>query len=242
MNNFYNNQGQNNEVELNICDDDFIENQLDPYDNSTGEKQFCNGYSEKYQHVISRSEKSILPDLKSYPDIPEDIKNQADVVYNKMRYQVRRGKIRIQMLFFCVYCAYLEKGKYDIIPTQLGAIFKLTPGEVQKCDSIFSPLQIGYRPPLINVLPTSYLPEYCKLLNLSQDTIDDVMRKAVNILNKNESLLQEHPQTVAAGLLKYYMVTAGIIIDDPTKLHKTTFRSNVAIDSMYKRICVVDNN
>jgi hypothetical protein len=49
--------------------------------------------------VTVRSGRSILPDLKNLA-LPEEVKNQADVIFNKMIYRVRRGKVRAQLLFF----------------------------------------------------------------------------------------------------------------------------------------------
>lgn len=220
-------------------DSDVIDTPLDPYDNTSGEKRFCGGYGE-WGHVITHTERTILPDLKQYA-FPDDIKNQADVIYNKMIYRVRRGKIRSQMLFFCVYCAHLELNR-DVNPTQLGSLFDLTPGEVQRCDSIFSPLQTGYRPPSTNTSPLRYLPGYCEEMDLSDDAVLEIMRLAKDVLRKDPDLRQENPQTVAAGLLRYFTYTNGIITDDPQKITKVTGRSNVTIDVMFRRIATIDNN
>lgn len=216
-----------------------IETVIDPYDNGSGEQKFCGGYGD-WTHVMSHTERSILQDLKSYP-FPDDIKNQADVIYNKMRYQVRRGKIRFQMLFFCVYNAHIELGR-DINPIQLGAQFGLTQGEVQRCDSLFSPLQTGYRPRPINTSPLGYLPDYCQNMDLSQEAIDEIMKMSVMILKKDPTLYQESPQTVAAGLLRYYTITNGITTDDPQKITRITNRSTVTIDGMFRRIATIDNS
>lgn len=218
---------------------DIGETPLDPYDNTSGEQRFCGGYGE-WAHVVNHTERSILPDLKQYP-FPDDIKNQADVIYNKMRYQVRRGKIRYQMLFFCIYCAHLELSR-DVNPIQLGSQFGLTPGEVQRCDSLFSPLQTGYKPPSTNTSPLGYLPDYCRDMNLSQEAIDEIMKMATSVLRKDPTLYQENPQTVAAGLLRYYTITNGIITDDPQKITRVTCRSNVTIDGMFRRISAIDNS
>lgn len=218
---------------------DVVDVPLDPYDNATGEQRFCGGYGE-WAHVVNHTDRSILPDLKPHP-FPDDIKNQADVIYNKMRYQVRRGKIRFQMLFFCVYCAHLELRR-PVNPIQLGREFGLTQGEVQRCDSLFSPLQTGYKPPSTNTSPLGYLPDYCRDMNLSQEAIDEIMKMASTILRKDATLYQENPQTVAAGLLRYYTTTNGIITDDPQKMTRVTSRSNVTIDGMFRRISEIDNS
>ena len=201
-------------------------------------KKLFSGYSD-WSLVIINNEKSILADLKKY-EFSNDIKNKADVIYSKMKYQVRRGKIRFQMLFFCVYCAHLELN-VEVNPIHLGSLFGLTKGEVQRCDSIFSPLQTGYKPPPKITSPLGYLPNFCEILSLSPDAINDITELGVKILTKDKSLYQENPQTVAAGLLRYYTITNGIILNDPQKLTSITGRSNVTIDVMYRRISSIDN-
>jgi transcription initiation factor TFIIIB Brf1 subunit/transcription initiation factor TFIIB len=190
--------------------------------------------------MISITERTILPDLRSHP-YSDDIKNQADTIYNKMIPRVRRGKIRAQLLFYCVYCAHLELDR-DVNPLHLGVHFGLSSGDVQRCDSIFSPLQTGYKPPNKNTTALKYLPEYCRSMNISDDAIDNITKTATLILKKDLSLHQESPQTVAAGLLRYITEIKGIETDDPTIFVKITGRSSVTIEGMYKRIATIDNN
>lgn len=206
----------------------------DPQD----EEKFHKCYGDS--HVVTYNERSILSDLKTY-SFTDDIKNTADVIYNKMRYQVRRGKIRDQLLFYCVYCAHCELHR-SVNPIQLGKLFELTQGEVQRCDSLFSPLQTGYRKPELIVSPLDYLPDYCSAINLSQEAIEDILVMAASILEKDSSLMQENPQTVASGLLRYYTVLNGITVDDPQHMTIVTSRSNATIDTVYRRIATIDNS
>ena len=57
-----------------------------------------------------------------------------------------------------------------------------------------------------------------------------------NILSKDPSLREENPQTVAAGLLKYYSITNGITTEDPQKITQVTGRSMVSIDVMFRKL------
>ena len=145
------------------------------------------------------------------------------------------------MLFYCTYCSHLELHR-DVNPIQLGAIFGLSQGDVQRCDSLFSPLQTGYRPPSTKTSPLGYLPEYCYKMSLSKEAIDEIMTLSAEILRKDPTFFQENPQTVASGLLRYYIVTNGIVTDDPLKIVEITGRSNVTIESMFRRIATVDNS
>lgn len=203
------------------------------------EKSFYSGFGD-WVHISNKKEHSILPDLKEY-HFDDDIKNKADVIYNKMYYQVRRGKVRLQLVFYCTYCAHLEL-KRNVNPIQLGSIFGLTSSEVQKCYSQFSYLQTGYRAPSKNISPIELLPGYCEKLNFSQEAIDDIKKLSTNILKKDPTLYEESPQTVASGLLRYYSLMNGITLENSNDLSKITSRSMVTIENMYKRISVIDNN
>ncbi|MCJ7636188.1 MAG: hypothetical protein MUO21_01725 [Nitrososphaeraceae archaeon] len=220
-----------------MADSNYIDQNIFYDDSATG-VSFYTGYDDWSRTSVVRQDRSILNDLKPF-HFPDEIKNQADAIYNKMIPRVRRGKIRNQMLFFCVYCAYLELNQ-DVNPIQLGAEFKLKPGDVQRCDSIFSPLQTGYRPPSTNISPTRYLPDYCQNMELSQEATNEVIQLSASILKKDPTLFQENPQTVAAGLLRYYTITNGI--DDPQKITKVTHRSNVTVEGIYRRIAAIDNS
>lgn len=218
-------------LELNIVDDK----------GDNGGDDDCFNYNDyNKRHVIVKKERSILEGLKSYP-FHDDLKNKADEIYNKMIYQVRRGKVLDQLKFWCVYNAHRELGR-DVDPIGLGKEFGLTTGEVQRCDSIFSPLQTGYYPPKTSISPLSYLTSYCQKLDLSEDAIVEIKLMTNSIMNKCPRLRQENPQTVAAGILRYYTIMNGISSEDNQKLSKITNRSIVTIDSMYKRISEIDNS
>ena len=202
--------------------------------------EFFKGYSDWGQHVFVNSEHSIINDLRSY-QIPDDIKNKADWIYSKMIPRTRRKKIRKQLVFYCIYCACLELG-IDVNPMQLGKQFGLTQGEVQRCGSLFSKLQTGYAPPVVYSTPLNYIPGFCENLGLAEDAIEEIARIYSVVISADQGLSQENPQTVASGLLKYYIITNGISLKDSNAISVATNRSSVTIDAMYKRIAIADNN
>ena len=208
---------------------------VDPFDN---EKTFYNCKGE-WGHIQQSTTRSILKDLKPF-DIPENIKHRADTIYNKMNYHVRRKKIRFQMLFYCVYCAYLELNQ-NVDPTKLGAMFRLSQGDIQRCDSLFSPLQTGYTPPVKHARPSKYMDQYCEEIGLDNESGIQIKKLSETLMVKDPDFLQENPQTVAAGILKYFVVTNGIILEDPDIIRMVTKRSNATIDAMFQRIVTVDN-
>lgn len=185
-------------------------------------------------------DRSILDALRGYP-LSDDIKHKADWVFNQMESRVHRGRKRIQLLFYCTYCAYRELGRF-VIPAKLGRLFGLTPVEVCECDSIFSYIQTGYQPPRTNASPLEYLPEYCEDYHLSSELTSMIIDMSRFIIEKSPSLLQESPETVAGGLLSYCVTMCGIVTDDPKLLRTITGLSPATTETMYKRIAIIHNS
>lgn len=186
----------------------------------------------------SKNNRNILNELSKY-NIPDDIKYTANFIYNSMLSNIKRANKRKYLLFFCVYSAYKEHN-ITVNPVELGKKFNLSAGDVQKTHSMFSPLQTKYKPVNRIINPSDYISDFCKKLNMDSYE-SDIITFTNNILIKNPSLTQEQPQTVAAGVLKYYMIINGIELNDKHQLSIATLRSDTTIDGMYKKISTMDN-
>lgn len=222
---------------------------IDEYDETS--RKLCSSYKDGGgnggNYVYISSDRSIVSELTAYGHIDEEIKNQADVIYNLMHKSTRRGKVRRQLLFYCVYCAYRELRR-DVNPISLGQQFNLKPGDVQRCDSLFSQIKTGYKPRINTYAsPLDYIPGYFDELGklgcveISSYITESALQLGKSIIDKEQSLLQENPQTVAAGLFHYFNLTNGIEYPDATTPSKITSRSNMTINNMFKRIATIDN-
>jgi len=232
--------------------------QSEEFDNLE-ESQFGSEYSSKDSHVSSKKGKSILPILSTY-SLPEHIINGADVIYNKMKPQVRRSNTYHMLLYYCTYCSYFEyiyeqkllakegllfdpKGYLDTFDSiQLGAKFGLKKGQLQKCDSLFSPLQSGYKPPLSSFSLLDYIPNYGKCINLSNQSIVDIIELAEELLKKEPKLYKEQRRSTAAGIVYYFTIINGISINNLDDFVKLSTYSFTTIENIYKRIAVIDNS
>lgn len=185
----------------------------------------------------NKNGKSIMSDLSKY-SFDHNINIRANVIYNKMNLTTRRANNRTYLLFFCVYNAHRELN-INIDAHELGAKFGLKQGQMQKTQSMFSYMKTGYKPTIKTISPLDYLEDYCDKLNISEYT-ENIILYATNLLDKNTELLQLVPQTVAAGLIKYYMEINGIMLEDDKNLSITTHRSDTTIDSIKKKIAELD--
>ena len=223
------------------------------------ESQFGNEYNSKDSHVSKKKDKSILSCLVKL-SLPENIINGADVIYNKMKPQVRRANTYNMLCYYCTYCSYLEyiheqkslvnegllfdpKGYIDgFDPIELGKKFGLKKGQLQKCDSLFSPLQTGYKPPKSCLSLIDYIPNYCKCINLSKESIVDVIELAKELLLKEPKLHKDNRRSTAAGIVYYFTIINGISINNIDEFMNLVNYSFTTIENIYKQIAIIDNS
>lgn len=205
---------------------------------------FQNSYGDQNSYACNRKSRTILDKLQKYTSISEEVRNMADVVYNKMTVKQHRKTRLVQLLYWCCYCAHLELN-LDVSPQQLGKVFNLTTTEVSRCGSMFSYLETGYQPPKSLTTPLNYLPGFCRSLavyhslQLSDNAIEQCLSMADRIISKQPSLLYEPPLNVACGIFKYYLIINGIQIDD---LRSIVGLSDSTVNPWCKVVENIDNN
>lgn len=191
--------------------------------------------------------KTIADEFDNYP-IQEHIKKEARNVYEQLGSPVHRGNKRKQLLFYCIYNAELEH-RYknpeiaeDIDPVRIQKMIGLTRGYMRKAMSMFSETQTGYRPKTGKINPLGLIQKYCEVNHISDEMIKPITELGVKILEKETSLKEEYPQTVAAGLIKYGILTMGSGSElDNEKFSQNIGLSQATINGMYKRIAEIDN-
>lgn len=183
--------------------------------------------------------KSLLPELQKY-DFPDEIKNKADEIFQKMDTSIRRGHIRNYLIFYCIYNAYHEL-RIHKDPKQIALSVGIELGEITKALSKFSESQEMYQPPMITTSPLDLIPDYCRMIQLSDDTIVNVLELAKEILDKDVELIEGYPQKVAAGILRYFLTINGISFKK-NQFAEMLGLSEVTINNMYKKISAVHNS
>lgn len=184
------------------------------------------------------SEKSILKEMENIP-LPEEIKIKAEEIFNKLNPQTKRGNRRKQLIFFCIHSAYLELGNPQD-PKKIAQLVGIKNSKMTKSLSMYSQAQTGYKPPLIFVTPLDFIPQYCEMLKLTEETTQDVKLFAETILQKDTTLKQKFPQKIAAGILLYYLTINGIQINKK-EYAKVIQLSEVTINNIYKQIVSLHN-
>ncbi len=204
----------------------------------------------QFEHPVHASmkmktDKYALEELNEYPLQPE-IKQRAHRIYTDMKLPTHRGNKRKQLLFFCIYNAHLEylhehpEIEEDIDPGYVRQMVGISHGSMRRAVSMFSELQTGYRSKTGKANPIGMIRGYCMENNISEELVDPIKEIGKKILEKEPKLFEEYPQTVAAGLIKYTLMTIGVEIDSKS-FAKNVRLSEATINSMYKRIAKIDN-
>lgn len=195
-------------------------------------------------HAIPRSnEKSIRTDIDKL-GFPPDIVNIADSVYQDMDLGTKRGKRRKMLIFYCVFTAY-NQANITVDPIWLANLCGLERSNISKALSMCSPVSTGAEVPMVKfTTPKSYIPVYFnklqELVNFPDTVIQEIYDISDEILEKDPTLNDEKPQTVAAAILVHYMKMHNYTIDK--EKYKSIFkRSDMTINKIKKRVIAAYN-
>jgi len=182
--------------------------------------------------------KDITNELIHY-DFDSEIKESANKIYKSMNYKIRRDKKRLALIQYCIFCAYLELNRF-IDTNELQNKFGNKKPKINKIFGYFKPVYTGYQPKYSYVSPLNYIKIFCNNLNFSDELINDIMNFSNRIIKKLEVQINIIPKTLSTGIIKYYIITNGININN-NKIREITYKSNATIEKIYKLIARIDN-
>jgi transcription initiation factor TFIIIB Brf1 subunit/transcription initiation factor TFIIB len=194
-------------------------------------------YEQNVGYSSSKLPKSHLPELDKL-NLPDDVKEKAESIFYKLNQGTRRSKKRKQQIFICIYYAKKILGVVQD-PKKLADEIGLKSGDVAGALSMFSELQTGFEAPLTFVSPLDYIDDYCSKIGLSSELTEECKISCAEIIDKDDELLERSPQTVAAGLVRYFLFINGIAVADYSKVIGF---SDATINNMYNLISEIDNN
>lgn len=195
-------------------------------------------------HSIPKSNRqTIRPDLENM-DLPNDIINKADDIFEKMKAGTKRGNKRKQLIFCCTFTAYNELG-IPIDPIKLAGMCEIKPSDITKALSMCSSAKTSYVTPLVRYDPKDFIEGYyeklSKHLTFTDDALDDIYRMTEEIMETDSDLSDEKPQIVAGAILVFYLNLQGYNIEKDKC--KTIFgRSDMTINKVKNKVSEAYNN
>jgi len=195
---------------------------------------------EKKVKKIKNPEKSIrgfLEDLQ----IPDDVKDQAELIYTKLHISQRKRKKRLLVVYYCLYNAYKVLG-LSYVPNLLADMVGIDRKDISKAISSCFPLQSGYYPPQVQRSACDFIPQCIEVLNLDLMLADEVVDLYNQVMKSDRSrlLTEKPPQSVAAGMIMYFSSTRGFSIDRE-QFSRLVGVSEFTLDTITKLIIHVHN-
>jgi len=233
-----------------------ISNEKKSYDETDYENYFedrqhvCNG-SEQHpeftkQHNLTKSkDKTLKNDLK-LSGFPSEIIVKADEVFSQMNSGCKRGDRKNQQMFFCAHTAY-NILRIPIDPADIASMCGIAPSEISKAFSMCSPSKTGYQAPSVNWEPKDYLKFYYqKIINLDimefdENVLHQIEKICNEIMENDEKLEDEKPQTVAAAIIVYYLQINGYAVD-VNKYTEIFGRSQMTIQKIKNKVAEAYNS
>lgn len=155
-------------------------------------------------YIRNLKNKSIYDDVKSL-NISDHIKDLANDIYTQIcGTKVHRGKKRKAILFASIYHAY----KMDNNPQSYESLKQIF--DIQKKDALkglkylneFIPKSIQMN---VYITPEHLIVEYMNRFNSNENHIKQVLQLYLKIKNKSLLLSRSHPQSIAGGIIFYYI-------------------------------------
>ena len=193
----------------------------------------------KQPTIRKPSEKSILPDLEKLR-IPDDVKNEAERIFQQLELSTKRGYRRKRLVFYCIYSAYKTLGRaHD--PKKIAKLVGIKTTEMSKALSMCSPAQTNFQPPSVYHTPKDFIPEYHQMVNLSPSCLDEVLSLCDTISELDPEILEGNPQVVAAGMLMYFMQINGMSVNRKAFAQNVSV-SEMTINKMFNQISKIHNS
>ena len=204
----------------------------DDHENYFADEQHCYNGTEAHpeftnHHSLPKNqERSIKSDLKKI-GFPVNIIAEADNIYSKLDTGTKRGKRFKQMKFFCVKTAYNNLGIPED-PNKIASMCGIARSDISKAQSMCSRTKTNYKAPLVHHSPEDFLKIYYRkiqdIFTFSSDTMKEIVEMCQEIMEKDEELEDEKPQTVAAAIIVFYIGIHGYSIEK--KRYKELFGSS----------------
>lgn len=184
----------------------------------------CGMMTESFSTEIQPSQKtkyrSFEPDLAKL-SFDQDIKSEVIRIASSVSEdQIHRMGKRTTQLFVYLYLAHLRL-RGSIEPQKIAEELKMSEKQLNEATKIVSGVSNTPMPlpkiggetlsaPVVIISPLAYLNSLCMQLGIN-DTCSKIKDFGAKIIAKNPLLLEQSPDQVAIGIIKYYMETHNIV-------------------------------
>lgn len=181
---------------------------------------------------------NIDDDIKNLK-ISDAVKFGAIEIFKEMGSPSHKGNRRKQMILTCIHQASLREG-YIYSMSEIIEMTGIKVSGAIKCSTFSNKKKSSYNQISIIQTPQDFIEKHMEVVNLEKSCLDDLMKLANNILDKDERLYDERPQFVSAAIVLYFLVINGVE-HDKTALPAAINRSQSTLNTIYNKVVAADN-
>lgn len=154
-------------------------------------------------------EKGIRKFLEKF-SLPQQVINLADQYYQEVTLgEIKRGKMRLGIIYACVFEAYWVINKLQL-PNQLLKMFGIDKKTAIRGSHYF--LRRRSKSDRKYITAEHFIPKICALFNFTKEAIDEVLSLYQEVVKKSSNLDHSYPQSVSCGLVYYMMKSRNVDI------------------------------
>ena len=170
-----------------------------------GDNDNQHSYDPSRCQYIKRPDKGIKADLVKL-GFTNQIIELADELYTRVTDgEIKRSDLRKGIMFACVFQAYKNIGQPKI-PEDLQAIFKISRRKLSKGLTYFK-TRIPKSEDIVTQYITAehFIPSLAQVFDLKDEHVKNILKLYKTLESKSSSICTSTPQSVAAGILYYYL-------------------------------------
>lgn len=186
-------------VEIN--DDIFFNQEMSAYSNNN--RKFNNP---SRCHARKSQERTIYKDLSNL-NIPDNIIKEANILYQHVvQDRIYRGNTRKAIIFACIFYAYKKAG----LPQSCDTLTNLF--NIDRKDGLHGLKIVNLHtnntivPKSTYITPTNIITEIMHKFSAEEQDTKNVIELYNRIYKKSELLNRARPQSIASGLIRYYII------------------------------------
>lgn len=140
--------------------------------------------------------------------LPYQVINLADQYYQEVtRGEIKRGKMRLGIIYACVFEAYWVINRLQL-PAQLLKMFGIEKKIAIRGSTFF--LRRRQTTDRKYITAEHFIPKICALFNFNEEAVQEVIRLYHQVVQKSSQLDHSYPQSVSCGCVYYMLKSRGV--------------------------------
>lgn len=174
---------------------------------------------------------------------PDTIKEKACQIAERERFEPRKSRQKVKMMYMCIRYAYAECGLL-CDPQKIAEELNMTRKEVNSAETTYNEATTGYAPPEIGNLAENWIATYLGKILIDDSYLEILIKLLSQLLQKDPDLRNIKPEDLAAATI-IYCFRIKHILRKPDEIKDLIIRLDrpvTIVNSLVKRLETLHND